>query len=59
MSAIFEAGDAIGLIISRILYGFLQGPLMPCVAYFSVAWFPIEERGRVSSVFYIGVNVSK
>lgn len=52
-------GDATGLIISRVLFGFLQGPLVPSIAYFAVAWFPIEERGRVSAVCFIGVNVSQ
>lgn len=32
---------------------------MPCIAHFSVAWFPVEERGRVGSVAHIGVNVSE
>lgn len=54
-----STGDAAGLIIARVLYGFLQGPLVPSVAYFAIAWFPIEERGRVSSVSFIGINVSE
>lgn len=56
---LFQTGDATGLIISRILFGFLQGPLFPSVAYFAVTWFPIEERGRVSAVSFIGINVRK
>lgn len=50
-------GDAGGLIFSQVLIGFLQGPLIPAISSFSAGWFPIEERGRMISIIFMGVNV--
>lgn len=55
----FEIGDSSGLIAMRVLYGILQGPLTSSVGTFSVAWFPVEERGRFNSIIFVGINVFK
>lgn len=51
-------GDASGLIFTRIMIGFLQGPLITCLGTFFVRWFPIEERGRTTAICFMGGNVS-
>lgn len=50
-------GEVYGLIATRILIGFLQGPLHPCLSSFAVAWFPLEQRGRFCSIVFTGVQV--
>lgn len=56
---ILVTGDATGMIVTRIAYGFLQGPLIPCIASIQIAWFPVEERGRINSIIFTGINVRK
>lgn len=55
----FITGGAIGLLISRVLIGILQGPVLPCIATLSITWFPVEERGRANSITMMGINVRK
>lgn len=50
-------GGAGGLLMTRISIGLLQGPLLPCIGFLSIAWFPVEERGRANSIAMMGVNV--
>lgn len=52
-------GDASGLIAALLIAGFLQGPLIPAISSFAAPWFPTEERGRVISIIFMGVNVCK
>ncbi|XP_031629149.1 sialin-like [Contarinia nasturtii] len=51
-----EYGEAYGLIATRVLLGFVQGPIFPCLAAFVVPWYPVEERGRLCSFGYIGIS---
>lgn len=51
-----EAG---GLIVTQVLLGFLQGPLIPAISSFSAGWFPVEERSRTISIIFMGINVRK
>ncbi|XP_055326919.1 putative inorganic phosphate cotransporter [Sitodiplosis mosellana] len=49
-------GEANGLIATRVLVGFLQGPLHPSLSSFGISWFPIEQRGRFNSMVFIGIS---
>lgn len=55
----FTTGGAIGLLVTRVLIGLLQGPVLPSVATLSITWFPVEERGRANSIAMMGINVRK
>lgn len=52
-----HTGDSAGLIAALLTVGFLQGPLLPAVSSIAAAWYPIEERGRIVSVIFMGINV--
>ncbi|XP_055326920.1 sialin-like [Sitodiplosis mosellana] len=51
-----QYGDSNGLIATRVILGFVQGPTFPCLAAFVVPWYPIEQRGRLLSIGYIGIS---
>lgn len=42
-----------------LVVGFMQGPLIPAVSSFAAPWFMTEERGRIVSIVFMGVNVGK
>lgn len=50
-------GEARGLIAALALAGFLHGPLIPAVSSFTSRWFVTEERGRIVSFIFMGLNV--
>lgn len=50
-------GDYYGLIATRVILGFVQGPTFPCLSAFVVPWYPVEQRGRLCSIGYIGISV--
>lgn len=50
-------GEAAGLIVTRILIGFLQGPVVACMSSLTVAWFPVEQRGRAVAIITMGTSV--
>lgn len=54
-----NAGDVIGLIVMLVLIGVIDGPVIASIASFASPWYPVEERGRIVSVIFMGVNVSK
>lgn len=58
MQIISYAGDVHGLIATRVILGFVQGPTFPCLAAFVVPWYPPEQRGRLCSIGYIGISVT-
>lgn len=43
--------------MTRILIGFLHGPVVACVSSLSVAWYPVETRGRAVSIIFMGSSV--
>lgn len=51
------SGDEYGLIATRVILGLVQGPIFPCLSAFIVPWYPIEERGTLCSMGYIGISV--
>lgn len=55
----FHTGDVYGLIATRVILGFVQGPAFPSFAAFIVPWYPVEQRGSLCSIGYIGVSVRK
>lgn len=52
-------GDSGGLIAAILVVGFMQGPLIPAVSAFAAPWFMTEERGRIVSIVFMGINVGK
>lgn len=54
-----HTGDSGGLIAALLIVGFLQGPLIPAVSAFAAPWFMAEERGRIISIIFMGINVSR
>lgn len=52
-------GDYYGLIATRVILGLVQGPTFPCLSAFVVPWYPVEQRGRLCSIGYIGISVFK
>ncbi|XP_031629153.1 putative inorganic phosphate cotransporter isoform X2 [Contarinia nasturtii] len=48
-------GEAYGLMATRALVGFFQGPLHPSLSSFGIAWYPTEQRGRYCSIVSIGI----
>lgn len=56
---VVNLGDAAGLIVLRISLGAVQAGFFPAVATMLSAWVPINERGRIGSLVYCGIPVSK
>lgn len=50
-------GDFYGLIATRVVLGLVQGPVFPCLASFIVPWYPVDQRGKLCSIGYIGISV--
>lgn len=52
------SGEEYGLIATRVILGLVQGPIFPCLSAFVVPWYPIEQRGTLCSMGYIGISVA-
>lgn len=50
-------GDVYGLIATRVILGLVQGPVFPCLSSFVVPWYPVDQRGKLCSIGYIGISV--
>ena len=53
-----QYGGYVFLIISRIIIGASEAPVIPCVAVLLAAWFPLRERSRSTSFSMSGTQVS-
>lgn len=51
-----KMGEAVGLIIIRIVMGAAQGPLFPALTTLLSAWVPKKERATLGTLCYSGVT---
>lgn len=55
--SLWNSGDFYGLIANRVALGLVQGPVFPCLAAFIVPWYPVDQRGKLCSIGYVGISV--
>lgn len=55
--SLWISGEVNGLIATRVILGLVQGPVFPCFSAFIVPWYPVDQRGKLCSIGYIGISV--